>query len=248
MPDFDLKEQLPLLYELQQIDTEILAAHQKLKSVPTKIKRLEDSFQIHRQKLEEKKEQLANVEREQRSKTGALEMQREQRGKYQAQLREVKTNKEYQALDQQISHIADKEVEIEDQILESMLQIDQLKEELNQQQKAFDVARAKNNGEKTQCEKEAESLKAKIAAYQQKSRKFHPKVHPNLMNSYREWFKRQRTGFISLVTNNVCSHCHITLPPQTVQEARKNEQIIKCASCQRILYVPLSPPEAVSSD
>jgi predicted nucleic acid-binding Zn-ribbon protein len=64
MPDFDLKEQLPLLYELQQIDTEILAAHQKLKSVPTKIKRLEDSFQIHRQKLEEKKEQLANVERE----------------------------------------------------------------------------------------------------------------------------------------------------------------------------------------
>lgn len=94
MLDFDLQEQLPLLYELQQTDTEILAVRRKLKSVPIKIKRLEESFQIYQQKLEEKQKQLTDAEKEQRSKAGALEMQQEQRRKSQARLREVKTNKD----------------------------------------------------------------------------------------------------------------------------------------------------------
>ena len=248
MLDFDLQEQLPLLYELQQTDTEILAVRRKLKSVPIKIKRLEESFQIYQQKLEEKQKQLTDAEKEQRSKAGALEMQQEQRRKSQARLREVKTNKEYQAVDQEISFLMGKEAEIEDEILEIMLLIDQLKEELNQQQKAFDIEQAKNDEQKSHYEKETNALKTQIAGYQEKRLNFHPKIHRDLINRYQEWFKRQGTGLISLVVDNVCSSCHLRIPPQTLQQARKNEQIIRCGSCQRILYVLPSLPDEESSD
>ncbi len=248
MLNFDLQEQLPLLYELQQTDTGILAVQGKLKSVPIKIKRLEGSFQIYQQKLEEKQKQLTDAEKEQRSKAGALEMQQEQRRKSQARLREVKTNKEYQAVDREISFLMGKEAEIEDEILESMLLIDQLKEKLNQQQKAFDSEQAKNDEQKSQYEKETNALKAQIAGYQEKRINFQPKIHPDLINRYQEWFKRQGTGLISLVVDNTCGSCHLRIPPQTLQQARKNEQIIRCGSCQRILYILPSLPDEESSD
>ncbi len=248
MLNFDLQEQLPLLYELQQTDTEILAVQGKLKSVPIKIKRLEESFQIYQQKLEEKQKQLTDAEKGQRSKAGALEMQQEQRRKSQARLLEVKTNKEYQAVDQEISFLMGKEAEIEDEILESMLLIDQLKEKLNQQQKAFDSEQSKNDEQKSQYEKETNALKAQIAGYQEKRINFQPKIHPDLINRYQEWFKRQGTGLISLVVDNTCGSCHLRIPPQTLQQARKNEQIIRCGSCQRILYILPSLPDEESSD
>lgn len=248
MLNFNLQEQLPLLFELQQTDTEILAVQDKLKSVPNKIKRLEESIHVYQQKLEEKQKQLADAEKEQRSKAGALEMQQEQRRKSQARLREVKTNKEYQAVDQEISFLMGKEAEIEDEILEIMLLIDQLKEELNQQQKAFDGEQAKNNEQKAEYEKETDDLKSQIADYQEKRLNFQPKIHPDLINRYQEWFKRQGTGLISLVVENACGSCHLRVPPQTLQQARKNEQIIRCGSCQRILYVQPSLPDEASSD
>lgn len=248
MLNFNLQEQLPLLFELQQTDTEILAVQDKLKSVPNKIKRLEESIHVYQQKLEEKQKKLADAEKEQRSKAGALEMQQEQRRKSQARLREVKTNKEYQAVDQEISFLMGKEAEIEDEILEIMLLIDQLKEELNQQQKAFDGEQAKNNEQKAEYEKETDDLKSQIADYQEKRLNFQPKIHPDLINRYQEWFKRQGTGLISLVVDNACGSCHLRVPPQTLQQARKNEQIIRCGSCQRILYVPPSLPDEASSD
>ena len=248
MLNFNLQEQLPLLFELQQTDTEILAVQDKLKSVPNKIKRLEESIHKYQQKLEEKQNQLADAEKEQRSKAGALEMQQEQRRKSQARLREVKTNKEYQAVDQEISFLMGKEAEIEDQILEIMLLIDQLKEELIQQQKVFDGEQAKNNEQRAEYEKETNALKSQIADFQEKRLNFQPKIHPDLINRYQEWFKRQGTGLISLVVDNACGSCHLRIPPQTLQQARKNEQIIRCGSCQRILYIPPSLPDEASAD
>jgi predicted nucleic acid-binding Zn-ribbon protein len=35
--------------------------------------------------------------------------------------------------------------------------------------------------------------------------------------------------------------CHVRLRPKVDQEARRNETIIHCDSCQRILYFPVRP-------
>jgi len=89
MPNRNLQEQLRLLYEIQDIDTEILALRRKLKSVPLNIKKLEEGFQTQRQKLQAKQEELADTKKQQRSKSAEVEVQQEQHGIYMAQLRDV---------------------------------------------------------------------------------------------------------------------------------------------------------------
>ena len=238
MSNLNLQEQLRLLYEFQQIDAEILTIDNKLKSIPLKIKRAEAQLQLHQRKLEEKQARLADAEKLQRSKTAELEMEGEQRSKYQAQLREVKSNKEYQALDKEISFIEVKEAEIEDEILSAMLQIDQLNEELAQQQKEFGAEREKHNAQKIAYEQEAKNLKAAIVKWQGKQQDFAHQIDSGLIDQYQARFKRYRKGLVSLVVENACGNCHLTIPPQTLQEARRYEQLIRCGSCRLILYIP----------
>ena len=243
MPNIDLQEQLRLLHEFQQIDAEILTLDNKLKSVPLKIKKAETRLRLHQQKLQEKQAQLVDTEKLQRSKTAELEMEGEQRGKYQAQLREVKSNEEYQALDNQISFVQEKEAEIEDEILSAMLRIDQLNEELAQQQKAFDAEQKKHNAQKAEYEQEAKDLKSAIKTWQNKQKDFSHQIDSGLIDQYQARFKRYRRGLVSLVIENACGNCHLTIPPQTLQEARKYEQFIRCGSCRLILYIPPPSPD-----
>ena len=248
MSNLNLQEQLRLLYEFQQIDAEILTIDNKLKSIPLKIKRAEAQLQLHQRKLEEKQAQLADAEKLQRSKTAELEMEGEQRSRYQAQLREVKSNKEYQALDKEISFIEVKEAEIEDEILSAMLQIDQFNEELTQQQKEFGVEREKHNAQKTVYEQEAKNLKAAIIKWQGKQQDFAHQIDSGLIDQYQARFKRYRKGLVSLVVENACGNCHLTIPPQTLQEARRYEQLIRCGSCRLILYIPSPAPDDVPAE
>ncbi len=248
MSNLNLQEQLRLLYEFQQIDAEILTLDNKLKSVPLKIKRAEAQLQLHQRKLEEKQAQLADAEKLQRSKTAELEMEGEQRSKYQAQLREVKSNKEYQALDKEISFIEVKEAEIEDAILSAMLQIDQLNEELAQQQRELGVEQEKHNAQKTVYEQEAKNLKAAVVKCQDRQQGFAHQIDSGLIDQYQARFKRYRKGLVSLVVENACGNCHLTIPPQTLQEARRYEQLIRCGSCRLILYIPSPSPDDVPAE
>ena len=248
MPNLELQEQLRLLYELQQIDAEILTLDNKLKSVPLKIKKADTQLQIHQQKLQDKQTKLAEAEKVQRSKTAELEMEGEQRGKYQAQLREVKSNEEYQALDNQISFVQEKEAAIEDEILSAMLQIDQLNEELAQQKKEFNAEQEKHNAQKTEYKREAKALKAEIVTWQEKRQDFLHQIDPGLMSQYQARFKRYRQGLVSLVVENACGNCHLTIPPQTLQEARKYGELIRCGSCRLILYIPPPDPDNASTE
>lgn len=248
MSNLALQEQLRLLYEFQQIDAEILTLDNKLKSVPLKIKKADAQLQLHQQKLQEKQGQLADAEKMQRSKTAELEMEGEQRSKYQAQLREVKSNREYQALDKEISFIKVKEAEIEDEILSAMLRIDQLNEELAQQQKEFGAEQKKHNAQNAKYEQEAKDLKAEIVKWGGKRQDFLNQIDPGLMSQYQARFKRYRKGLVSLVVENACGNCHLTIPPQTLQEARKYEQFIRCGSCGLILYIPPPSPDNASTE
>ncbi len=243
MPNLELQEQLKLLHEFQQIDAEILRLDNRLKSVPLKIKRADEQFKIHQQKLEEKQAQLVDTEKLQRTKTAELEMEGEQRNKYQSQLREVKTNKEYEALDKEISFIQKKEAEIEDEILTAMERIDQLNEELVQQRKNFEAEQEKLEAQKTAYAREAEDLKAEIVKWQGKQQSFSDQIDSGLINQYQAQFKRHRRGLVSLVVENACGNCHLTIPPQTLQEARKYEKPVHCGSCRLILYIPSPSPD-----
>lgn len=236
MPNSNLQEQLGLLHQLQQIELTILSLHQQRQTIPLKIAKLEEELKAYGGALDAKKEELAEAERELRSKNAEFTDQQEQRQKYETQLREVKTNKEYQALDNEIRFLQEKESEIEDAILGTMLDIDRYQEELQQEQASFDAEKKKVGSQKTTYEHEGRDLEVAVAEQQEERKRFSPDIDKDLMTSYQVWGRRNKSAFVSIVKNNACGGCRIAIPPQTLKEARKFEKVVQCSSCKRILY------------
>jgi len=61
-----------------------------------------------------------------------------------------------------------------------------------------------------------------------------------------EQLARHRKGHaMSEARNGLCMECHVKLRPQVFNEVRRNDSLIQCDSCKRILYhVPAAPGAA----
>jgi predicted nucleic acid-binding Zn-ribbon protein len=54
-----------------------------------------------------------------------------------------------------------------------------------------------------------------------------------------ERVRKHRGGIaVAAARNEICEICKVRIRPQVFQEIRKNDKIIECDACQRILYDP----------
>lgn len=242
MANESLRQQLALLYQLQEHDRELLSLHQQLQIIPRHIKQLEASITKYREDITTKSDELAEVEKGQRSKNAELEMNEVQREKYRNEQREVTTNEAYIALENQIEFLDEKDSETEEEILELMEKGDQLKAELEELE--ADIARKnEKTSEKTsEFRSEQKNLEAQINKKLEERNSFLPKIDKKLSTQYHRWRERHKTNFIALGKNGTCESCRLTIQPQNLKEAQKYEKLVYCSSCKRLLYVEPADP------
>ncbi len=237
MANESLRQQLALLYQLQEQDREMLSFHQQLQTIPRHIEQLDASVTKFKVEITAKSDELAEVEKSQRSKNAELEMNEVQREKYKKEQREVTSNEAYIALENQIEYLDQKDAESEEEILELMEKGDQLKVELTELE--ADVAREdeKTTQRKNEFREEQKLLEARINDKLEKRNTFIPKIDKKLTTQYHRWMERHKTDFVALGKNGTCGSCCLTIQPQNLKEAQKYEKLVYCSSCKRVLYV-----------
>lgn len=241
MANESLRQQLALLYQLQVHDRELLSFHQRLQVIPRHIKQLEANVTKHKDDIKTKSDELAEIEKVQRSKNAELEMNAVQREKYKNEQREVTTNEAYTALENQIEFLDQKDFDTEEEILELMEKSEQLKTELTELE--VNVAREdeKTNQETTEFRTEQKNLETQINEKLAQRNAFLPKIDKKLSTQYHRWMERHKTDFVALGKNGTCGSCRLTIQPQNLKEAQKYEKLVYCSSCKRVLYV--EPPD-----
>jgi hypothetical protein len=157
----------------------------------------------------------------------------------------VKTNVEYQAMQKEIE-FAQKEVKaLEDTILERMLEADDLtgaskraEADLATEQKTVEADRralaAELSGLRTALERIARERAELIKA-----------LDPAALMIFESVSRRRNGVAVAEARDGICTICHVRLRPQVFNTVRRNEQIVQCDSCNRILYFrPVAPPTA----
>ena len=254
MTNESLRQQLALLYQLQERDLEMLSIYQKLQTIPRQIEQLKATVAQCEKDLAAKSEELAETEKAQRSKNADLEMNAVQREKYQTEQRVVTTNEAYDALERQIEFLDREDEEAEDTILVLMEGSDRLKEELAELEAQVNQEKEKTETETEQFQQELRALEKEKDAKLNDRKAFLPKINKALRDRYHRWMKshfenqsnaaRAKTGFVALGKNGICSSCRIAIQPQTLKEAQKYEKPVYCSSCNRLLYVEPATPDA----
>ena len=77
-----------------------------------------------------------------------------------------------------------------------------------------------------------------LDSYLKERKEIEGSITADLISRY-ERVKKHRGGIgVAAALNEVCAICQVRIRPQVYQEIRKNDQIIACDACQRILYNP----------
>jgi len=231
-----VERQLELLVELQGLDVEISRLAGEKECIPEKIRTLEQEYAEEETKLKVMKETLVDLQAGRRSKERELEHQSSEMKKRQGRLLEVKTNKEYSAILQEIQVLKDKQSDLEDEILEVLDKIDQQGKEAEGQTEHLARAKEVYWQERTRWERKLEETGAHLADLLKERAKKLPDIEPALIQTYTRIYENRQGLAVVPVMDLSCSGCFVNLTPQTYQETRRNDRIITCSNCNRIIY------------
>jgi len=237
VPILDLKSQINSLVQLQTIDTEIYALREEKNAQPAEINRLQAAF-------EEKKQILANLEKsaldlQKQRKDQELELASKEENikKLQTQLYSLKTNKEYQAMLQQIGDAKADSSVIEDKILEVFDQLDKSKTSLNQEKQKLQEEEKIFNEQNKKVEDRIREIDDRLAQLEAKRQQVIPEVEQKILSQYERILLNRDGLAIVKVTDNSCNGCNMFVPPQVINLIKMYERIVTCEICNRILYI-----------
>jgi len=231
-----LKDQLKLLWELQKIDLELRAIKEEKERYPKEIKKLDEKQKVEKERIQKEREKIESLEKTRRQKEGQLNVEQEKIKRTEGRMFEVKTNKEYQALLSEIDGMKEANNRIEEEILQAMDEIDELKKDLSKREKEMGSTLEKIEGERKKLqEKMAQGEKAWNERTERRevlSKQIESKL-VKLYNTLKE--KRQGVGVVS-IKNETCQGCFMNVPPQLFIEVQKNNALVRCPHCNRILF------------
>ncbi len=237
-----MNKELEHLIDLQRLDSEILVINRILEEFPRRLAEAESPLRESQSILNVVKQKLDLHEKRKRDKERELDEAGEKINKVKARTADIKTNKEYQALLKEIESIEKERSSIEDQILSIMEEIEIVSRQMKKEEQKIEVAKTKVEDlkkkidvEKKQVEEELLNLKATRSEVVQT-------VDHDVYQQYIILFEACNGLAVTEAREEICQGCNMNIPPQLFVEIKKNEDIISCPQCRRILYFKNSTP------
>ena len=159
--------------------------------------------------------------------------------RYQAQLNDVKNNREYDTLSKEIE-FQNLEIELcEKKIREANARIAEKQEEL----KASEDAIAEREGDLEVKKGELEEIMTETRAEEEKLKEkvkdLESKIESRLLTSFKRIRKNARNGLgIVYVQRDACGGCFNKIPPQRQLDIKMHKKVIVCEYCGRIMIDP----------
>lgn len=228
-------DQLERLIRLQELDREAAGLTRKLAEIAPQIEETRVHLAAAERALEEGKAQVETARKERRAAEKNLETQIDKRRKFQDQQGKVKTNKEYQALMGELEALKIEETAVEDRILSQM----EAQAATEAMLPALTAEVAREKGEFQQKERvlraEEEKLRAELAAAEAARAEVIAALEPDKLVVYQRIVKL-RGSAVAEVRDECCLGCRTKVPSQNFMEAMRNDRILGCPHCHRILY------------
>ncbi len=231
-----MDEQLSLLIQLQELDARIRALSEEKNGFPEALASLDRRRTASEEDLEKAKEALQAAQKIKRDKDKDLEAGLQKVEKLKARISEIKTNKEYQALLREIETATQENKAIEDEILSLMEKIDAASGFVKTAEKQAAQEDAVIQEEKRAYVEKSGALEAELKALTQSREDVASRIEPAVLLKYQKLLGTGAGAAVVEARAESCSGCYMSIPPQVYVNVKKNNGIINCPQCGRILY------------
>jgi len=238
---------LERLIALQQLDSAADAARRTLAAEPEHEVALAARLDAATQQVAAAKEHLAANKNARAALEKDVAMHQGRLSKFRDQGMAVKTNQEFQAIQHEIAFAQTEIKKIEDAILERMMESDDqaaavktAEAQLAAEQRAIDADRRAGSAAHIEMQAALERIAVQRAA-------LIAGLDKQVLATF-DAVSRKRNGVaMSEARAGVCTICHVRLRPQVFNTVLRNDSILQCDHCNRILYYVPVPASAATA-
>jgi len=237
--DMSMLHKLHALYSLQQIDTQITKIRSVRGMLPVEIKDLEDTIVGLETRITNLSEEIKTIEQNISAKNISIKESSVLIKKYESQKDNVKNNREYESL--------------ANQILNQELDIKLFEKEIRNHKEKFETKKSNRDAViedleiyKKELEIKVNELEEIIAETTKEEKQieeqaldYHKYIDERLLLAYNRIRKNAKNGLaVVSVERDACGGCFNKIPPQRQLDIRTQKKIIVCEYCGRILVDP----------
>lgn len=230
-----MEEQLLTLAEMQKLDDKI-GQYRILQDVlPKQLHEINEKVEQATIDLLAGETEKAEVNKMQRALEGEVKTHQAQSKKYATQLAEIKTNKEYKALNSEIAYLKEKISEIESQLLELIDSETEIKSRIVEYKKALNEAEANKRAKEGDLKAQIDTLEEKIESTKAQRNKLAVTLPVALIKRYGNMIKNKDNQAVAYTHDGSCGGCGFVIRQQMRIELQLRKKVVYCENCGRIL-------------
>lgn len=230
-----------------EIKKEIEEIPRALSTKSEMLKRLKQSYLEKNETYESGQERLKHL----KHLMAEAEIHREDSEK---KMDNITTQREYEALDTEIRNAAEREQNLRKDIQREEALLTELKEAMEREEKLIQLQASELNEEQLRVADETKEREIELKRLvDEEESAIVPDIDSEIVFKFERIISNKAGLGLVPVKNGCCTGCNMILPAQFVNDIRKEEEVLFCPYCSRILYfehdgAPVEGDENVTLD
>jgi uncharacterized protein len=232
-----VQESIEILKKAQELDRDLYLAQQQLAvDIPEQQATLKRDLEKERSHLSQLEADLKVLQLKQKEKEGLLSQKEANIKKLDSQLSQVKTNKEYTALQQEIASLKADNSLLEEEIIKSMDEVEAAHEEVKRERERLKQIEKDFTAREGHLQEGAKKYKAQIEDLKSKRQGILENIPPDIKERYDIIVKKKQGLALVKINGEICGACQLQIRAQVINELHMGKTLVFCENCSRILY------------
>lgn len=156
--------------------------------------------------------------------------------KYRTQQGQIKNNDQYRALEREIRENMGRIRELEEREIALMEDLESLKTTAAEREAALKQDEASVDVDIKALDDRLSNIQAEVETARKNRQGLTEGIDEAWLSRYTRIFNNKGDYALVPVDKGTCGGCHMKIPPQLVQDAKRGDSMVSCSYCGRLLY------------
>jgi predicted nucleic acid-binding Zn-ribbon protein len=231
-----LRAQIEALAALQRVDQSLRENTQALQAGESRVAALEEAVNAHAAAVGVIRGELAELATRQRDLEGQLTAAEAKMKDRRMRITRIRNDKELGLAKREVELLKEETGGLETELMTVLEQVEATTKRLEAAQTELATLAAARDTEASALRDTIGRLGAEIERDRGRRDELVGAVDGDLRRRYEMIFSRRGGVAVVAVRGGSCQGCHMHVPPQLYNQIQRNEQLILCPNCQRMLY------------
>jgi len=243
-----VNEVIERLKTLQDVLSEKYRVENELRDIPKSLSTKQELLDRLKKQYIEKNQEYESTKRRLNDIRLRMEEAEREREQYEQQMGQIKTQREYEALDKEIQDASDREQTLRRELQREEKVLEEMRHSLEREESMISEQEKELEEEQSRIESDKRSKEDHLANLAKQEKELTPGLDEELLFKFDRIIRSKEGEGIVPLRKGVCSGCNMILPRQFVNEVRQGQDIKFCLYCSKIVFFAEDEAGVASED